>query len=128
MLGLFAFAYGLCHLTTYLWLDQFFDWPAIGRDILRRPFVTAGFAALVLMLPLAATSTHAMVRRLGAQRWRALHRLVYPVAILGVVHFWWLVKRDVTQPFVFAAVLACLLGVRIPQRRAGVAPKPERQP
>lgn len=112
MLGLYAFFYGALHLTTYLWLDQFFDLMAIAKDIVKRPFVTVGFAAFVLMLPLAATSTKAMIRRLGGRRWQALHRSVYVVAILGVTHYWWLVKKDVTEPLVYAALLTLLLGAR----------------
>lgn len=112
MLGLFAFFYVCLHFTTYLWLDQFFDWRGIVKDIAKRPFITVGFTAFLLLIPLAATSTNAMVRRLGAARWLALHRLVYPVATLGVVHYWWLVKKDVTQPAIYAAVAAVLLGYR----------------
>jgi sulfoxide reductase heme-binding subunit YedZ len=113
MLGLYAFFYGCLHLTTYLWLDQFFDPASIVRDIVKRPFITMGFTAFVLMLPLALTSTHAMVRRLGAARWQRLHRLVYAVAVAGVVHYWWLVKRDITQPLIYALVLAGLLLARV---------------
>ncbi|GLT23817.1 protein-methionine-sulfoxide reductase heme-binding subunit MsrQ [Zoogloea oryzae] len=112
MLGLFAFAYGTAHLLTYLWLDQFFDWYAIARDILKRPFITVGFAALVLMAPLAATSSNAAIRRLGGRRWQALHRAIYPIAVLGCVHFWWLVKKDITEPLIYTAITAALLGIR----------------
>ncbi|MBS0355385.1 MAG: sulfoxide reductase heme-binding subunit YedZ [Proteobacteria bacterium] len=112
MLGLFAFAYGVTHLLTYVWLDQFFDWQAIAKDILKRPFITVGFAALVLMTPLAATSFNAAIRRLGGRRWQALHRAIYPIAVLGCVHFWWLVKKDITQPLIYAAITATLLGLR----------------
>ncbi len=113
MLGLFAFFYACLHFTTYLWLDQFFDWRAMLKDIAKRPFITVGFTAFVLLVPLAATSTNAMVKRLGARRWQWLHRAVYVIATLGVVHFWWLVKKDVTEPAWFAAVLAALLSARI---------------
>ena len=113
MLGLFAFFYGVLHLFSYLWLDQFFDWAAIGKDILKRPFITVGFAAFLLMLPLAATSTNAMMRRLGGKRWQALHRSVYAIGIFGVLHYWWLVKRDITEPAVYAAILGVLLGARL---------------
>lgn len=112
MLGLFAFAYGVAHLFTYLWLDQFFDWAAIARDILKRPFITVGFAALVLMTPLALTSNAFAIRRLGGRKWQALHRSVYAIAILGVLHYWWLVKADVLEPAIYALLLAALLGVR----------------
>ncbi len=117
MLGLYAFFYGCLHLTTYLWLDQFFDPAAIVRDIVKRPFITMGFTAFMLMVPLALTSTNAMMRRLGGKRWQQLHRLVYAVPIAGVIHYWWLVKSDITQPLVYAAVLAMLLGVRLFARR-----------
>lgn len=112
MLGLFAFAYAVGHLTTYLWLDQFFDWQAIANDILDRPFITVGFAAFVLLIPLAVTSNNFAIRRLGGRRWQSLHRSVYGIAILGVVHFWWLVKADLLEPFVYALILAALLGLR----------------
>ena len=112
MLGLFAFAYGAAHLLTYLWLDQFFDWRAIALDILERPFITVGFAAFVLLIPLAATSNSFAIRRLGGRRWQALHRSVYAIAIIAVVHFWWLVKADVIEPAIYALILAALLGAR----------------
>jgi sulfoxide reductase heme-binding subunit YedZ len=113
MFGLFAFFYAVLHFTSYIGLDQGFDLTAIPRDILKRPFITLGFTCLMLMIPLAATSTNAMVRRLGAERWQALHRFVYFIAIGGVVHFWWLVKRDVTEPAIYALVVAVLLGYRL---------------
>ena len=112
MLGLFVFAYAVGHLTTYLWLDQFFDWQAIANDILDRPFITVGFAAFVLLIPLAVTSNSFAIRRLGGRRWQSLHRSVYGIAILGVVHFWWLVKADLLEPFIYALILAVLLGLR----------------
>jgi sulfoxide reductase heme-binding subunit YedZ len=117
MLGLYAFFYASLHLTTYLWLDQFFDWPEIVRDIAKRPFVTLGFAAFVLMLPLAATSTDAMMRRLGGRNWLRLHRTVYAVAVLGVAHYWWLVKKDLTEPVAYAALLGLLFALRLWHRR-----------
>ena len=113
MLGLFAFFYACLHFTTYVWLDQFFDPAAIVKDVVKRPFITVGFSAFVLLIPLAATSTHAMVRRLGGKAWQRLHYLVYLIATLGVVHYWWLVKKDVTQPMLFAFGLAILLGYRV---------------
>ncbi len=112
MLGLFAFAYGAAHLSTYLWLDQFFDWQAIAKDILKRPFITVGFAALVLMTPLALTSSNFAIRKLGGRRWQSLHRAIYPIAMLGCIHFWWLVKKDVTEPLIYSVILAVLLGLR----------------
>lgn len=116
MLGLFAFFYACLHALTYVWLDQSFDPRAIARDILERPFITAGFAAFVLLVPLAVTSTRAMMRRLG-RRWQLLHRLIYPAAVLGVLHFLWLVKKDLTEPLVYAGVLGLLLVVRLPWGR-----------
>ena len=112
MLGLFAFAYAFGHFTIYLWLDQFFDWNAIALDILDRPFITVGFAAFVLLIPLAATSNSFAIRRLGGRRWQALHRSVYAIAILAVLHFWWLVKSDLREPALYAAIAAVLLGWR----------------
>ena len=115
-LGLFAFFYGCLHLMTYLWFDKFFDVHEIVKDIYKRPFITAGMTAWTLMLPLALTSTAASIRWLGGRRWQALHRLIYASAIAGVVHFWWLVKRDVTRPEVMAGILTILLGFRIVDR------------
>ena len=112
MLGLYAFCYALLHLVSYLWLDQFFDWQAIGKDILKRPFITVGMSTFLLLLPLAATSSNTMIKRLGGRRWQQLHRSVYAIAILGVVHYWWLVKRDITLPALYAALLGLLLGIR----------------
>ena len=117
MLGLFTFFYASLHFVTYIWLDQFFDLHAIVKDIYKRPFITVGFIAYLLLIPLALTSSNAMIRRLGAQRWQRLHRLVYLIAILGVVHYWWLVKKDIRQPLIYAAVLAFLLGWRVVRRQ-----------
>jgi len=113
MLGLFAFAYGCLHLITYLWFDQFFAWGEIVRDVGKRPFITAGMAGFAAMVPLALTSTAAMIRRLGGRRWRALHRLVYAAAAAGVAHYWWLVKDDTRSPRAYALVLAVLLLARL---------------
>lgn len=112
-LGLYAFFYGSLHLATYVWLDQFFDWPGIVADIVKRPFVTLGFAAFVLMLPLAVTSTNGMIRRLGGRAWQRLHRAVYAVGVLGVAHYGWLVKKDLTEPIAYALVLATLFALRL---------------
>ena len=112
MLGLFAFFYGSLHLLTYVWLDQFFDWAAIVKDVAKRPFITAGFSAYVLLVPLAITSTAGMIRRLGGRTWRRLHRLAYVTAALGVVHYWWLVKADIRPPRNYAIVLGVLLLTR----------------
>jgi sulfoxide reductase heme-binding subunit YedZ len=111
MLGLFAFFYALLHFTIYLWLDQWFDFSSIVEDIAKRPYITIGFTALLMLIPLAVTSTNKMMRRLG-RRWQKLHRLVYVITILGVWHYYWQVKRDVTEPLIYAAVLAVLLGYR----------------
>jgi sulfoxide reductase heme-binding subunit YedZ len=113
MLGLFSFFYACLHFTTYIWLDQFFDPAAIAKDIVKRPFITLGFSEVVLLVPLAATSTHAMMRRLG-RRWQQLHRLIYPIALLGVIHYLWLVKKDMTEPLIYGGVLMLLLVVRLP--------------
>ena len=112
MLGLYAFFYASLHFMTYLWLDQFFDWMAIANDVLKRPFITVGFTAFVLLVPLVATSTNAMVKRLGGRRWTQLHRTIYAIAILGVLHYWWLVKKDITDPLLYAVLLGLLLGWR----------------
>lgn len=112
MLGLFAFTYATLHFLNYLVLDQEFDWPVIVEDILDRPFITVGFSALLILLPLAVTSTQGWQRRLGA-RWGRLHRLVYLAAILVCWHFWWQVKKDVTEPAIYAGILAVLLGIRL---------------
>ena len=112
MLGLYAFFYASVHLLIYLWLDQLFDWAAIVHDIIKRPFITVGMAAFALLLPLAITSTDGWLRRLK-RRWGQLHRLVYPLALLAVPHYLWLVKRDLTEPLLYAAVLALLLGLRL---------------
>lgn len=127
MLGLFTFFYALLHFLTYVVLDQFFDGAAIVLDVLKRPYITVGFSAFVLLIPLAVTSTNAMVRRLGGRRWQALHRSVYGIAILGVMHYWWLVKSDLTQPILYGLVLAALLGFRVwwrnEERKAQLAGK-----
>lgn len=113
MAGLFAFFYAALHFTLYVAIDQGFDWPIILEDITKRPFLVVGFAALMLLLPLAVTSTNGWVRRLGAARWRRLHRLVYVAAILAVVHFLWRVKADYTEPATYGAVLAALFLFRV---------------
>jgi sulfoxide reductase heme-binding subunit YedZ len=118
MLGLFAFFYASLHLLTYLWLDQGFDAQAIFEDVVKRPYITLGFAAFVLLVPLALTSTHAMMRRLG-RRWQTLHRAVYAIGVLGVVHYLWLVKADIREPLIYALILAALLLARVPFGRLG---------
>jgi sulfoxide reductase heme-binding subunit YedZ len=113
MLGLFVFFYSVLHVVAYLWLDQFFDWAEIGRDILKRPFITAGMVAFLMLVPLAATSSNAMVRRLGGLRWKQLHLLIYPLAMVAVLHFTWMVKIDIAEPALYGVVLAVLLGLRL---------------
>jgi sulfoxide reductase heme-binding subunit YedZ len=113
MLGLFAFFYAILHFLTYLVLDQFFDWSSIVKDIVKRPYITIGFLAFVLLIPLAITSNDRLTKLLGGKRWRLLQRLIYPIAIAGVLHFWWLVKKDITEPLTFALILAILLGIRL---------------
>ena len=111
--GLFAFFYACLHLATYAGVDQFFDVAAIAEDVVKRKFIAVGFAAFVLLVPLALTSTDAAVRRLGFVRWKRRHRLVYVAAVLGVVHFLWRVKADLREPLLFAAALAVLLALRL---------------
>lgn len=113
MLGLFAFFYGSLHLMTYVAFDRFFHLTTIPADVLKRPFIAIGMTAFLLMLPLAITSTDKMVKRLGGKRWALLHRVVYIAGVLGVLHYYMLVKSDVRLPLTFAFVLAVLLGFRI---------------
>jgi sulfoxide reductase heme-binding subunit YedZ len=112
MFGLFAFFYGSLHFMTYLYLDQFLDFNSILHDIPKRPFITVGFTAFVLMIPLAATSMDKIAKWMGGERWRRLHRLVYAIAAAGVIHYLWLVKADTRPPLAYAAILAVLLGFR----------------
>jgi methionine sulfoxide reductase heme-binding subunit len=113
MLGLFAFFYASLHLITYFIFDTGLDFSAVVQDIYKRPFITVGFTAFVLLVPLAVTSTSGMIRRLGGKRWQMLHRLIYASVIAGVIHYYWLVKSDETVPLRFAAVVAVLLGYRV---------------
>lgn len=113
LLGLFAFFYVCLHFSVWIVLDHFFDWAQMGADIVKRPYITVGVAALSCLVPLAATSTAGMIRRLGGANWRRLHRLVYVAAILGVVHYIWLAKKVLIAPYVYAAVLAGLLAIRL---------------
>lgn len=112
LLGLYAFFYACLHLATYLVLDLGGYWPQIFADIAKRPYITVGFSAWLLLLPLAVTSTRGWIRRLG-RRWGQLHKVVYVAAVLGVLHFVWLVKSDLREPLIYAAVLALLLGARV---------------
>ena len=117
MLGLFGFFYVLLHFLTWLLLDQGLYWPGILIDIGKRPFITIGFAALLMLLPLAVTSTNGMMRRLG-KRWKSLHRLIYLIVPLGVWHYYWQVKADIREPLVYLAIMAVLLGWRLWKRRS----------
>lgn len=113
MIGLFAFFYGVLHFLTYIWLDKFFDLHEMFKDIGKRPFITVGFSAFVLLIPLAITSTKGWIRRLGGKNWQRLHRLIYVTAILGVIHYLWLVKADRRKPLEYGFALSLLLLYRI---------------
>lgn len=119
MLGLFAFFYGCLHLLAWVALDHFFAFAEMWADIAKRRYVTLGLAALLLLVPLAVTSTAGWMRRLGGKRWQRLHRLVYPAAALGVAHYYWLVKSDHRRPLAYAALLALLLAARLVPRLRG---------
>jgi methionine sulfoxide reductase heme-binding subunit len=131
MLGLFAFFYGSLHLLTYVAFDRFFHFTTIPGDVVRRPFIAIGMTAFFMMLPLALTSTDQMIKRLGGKRWRRLHKIVYLAGILGVLHYYMLVKSDVRLPLTFAFLLAVLLGFRLfakyyvlpPGTSAGITPR-----
>ena len=118
-LGLATFFWAIGHLSVYTVLDQFFDWPAITEDILKRIYITLGMLAFVLMIPLAVTSTKASIRRLGGKRWKQLHRLVYLSAVAGCVHFLWAVKKDLAEPILYAAIFAVLFALRLMLRKRG---------
>src|SRR5882672_3176560 len=113
MLGLFAFFYGCLHLTTWIWLDKFFDLKEMWADVVKRRFITVGMLAFVMLIPLAITSTNGWVRRLGFVRWQRLHRLVYFSALAGVIHYYWLVKSDVRLPLLYGGILAVLMTYRL---------------
>jgi sulfoxide reductase heme-binding subunit YedZ len=116
MFGLFAFFYACLHFTTYIWLDKFFDLHEMWADIAKRKFITVGFTAFVLLIPLAITSTSGWIRRLGGKRWQALHRLIYVSGILGVIHYLWLVKADIRKPAEYGTVLGFLLAYRVVEK------------
>lgn len=122
MLGLFMFFYACLHIAIYLWLDFSFVWADISKDIIKHPRILLGFFAFILTIPLAITSNKAMVRRLG-ERWKQLHQLVYLIAILGVVHFWWLVKKDIREPLLYASILVLLLAIRIYYKKDSIITK-----
>jgi len=130
MLGLLAFFYATLHFTTFLWFDHFFDVEEMWRDVLKRPFITVGFMAFVLLIPLAATSTNAMVRRLGGKRWQWLHRAIYVIAPFGILHFWWIKagKHDFERPILYGAIIAILLLARVVWRYKGTSTSAMRQP
>ena len=109
MLGLFAFFYGCLHFSMWIGIDKFFDWTEMWKDVQKRRFITVGFTGYVLMIPLAVTSTAGWIRRLGGRRWQMLHRAIYLTAILGVIHYYWLVKSDVRKPLQYAAIVGALL-------------------
>lgn len=115
MEGLFAFFYVFLHFVTFLWFDHFFDVAEMWKDVIKRPFITVGFIAFVLLVPLAATSTNFMIRRIGVKRWQWLHRLIYLIAPLGILHFWWMkaAKHNFQQPLIFGAIVATLLLTRL---------------
>lgn len=115
MQGLYVFFYSSLHFTTFLWFDHAFDITEMWKDVLKRPFITVGFIAFVLLIPLAATSTNAIIKKLGAKNWQRLHRLVYLIASLGILHFWWMKagKHDFEQPLIFGAIVATMLIMRL---------------
>ena len=112
MLGLWMFFYACLHITTYVWLDYSFLWSDIVKDIIKHPYVIVGFSAFLLTIPLAVTSNSYMIKRMK-KNWKKLHQLIYVIAILAILHFWWLVKKDITEPFYYAAVLIILFGIRL---------------
>jgi len=111
MLGLFVFFYALLHFSIYLGLDRYFIWPDIRKDLTKRPYIIVGFSALLMLTPLALTSTKRSIRRLG-KKWLKLHRLIYPIALLAILHFWWLVKADIFYPALFAIIFTLLMTAR----------------
>jgi sulfoxide reductase heme-binding subunit YedZ len=125
MLGLYMFFYGFLHFMTFLWFDHFFDVQEMWKDVLKRPFITVGFIAFVLLIPLAVTSTNAMVKRLGGKRWQWLHRLIYVIAPLAILHFWWMKagKHNFTQPIIFGVILGAMLLMRVYWARAKMVTK-----
>ena len=115
MIGLFTFFYAVVHLSIYIGVDQFFDWTAVWKDIVKRPYITVGMGGILILAALAATSTNAMIRRLGGRRWRALHKTVFAAGAAGCLHYVMLVKGWQTTPLVYAAIFACLLALRVPR-------------
>ncbi|MBL4692126.1 MAG: sulfoxide reductase heme-binding subunit YedZ [Magnetovibrio sp.] len=124
MLGLWAFAYVALHLTSYVVLDQFFDWRAIGMDIVKRTYITVGMGAFIILATLAATSPKRVIKRLGGQAWKRIHKYIYIAGIMGCWHYYWMVKADTLPPLIHAAVLGVLLAIRLgysyrPKKRLG---------
>jgi len=128
MIGLFAFFYATLHIANYVVADQFFNWTDIWADIVKRRYITVGMIVFALLTPLALTSTKGMIKRLGAKRWRALHRIVYIAAIGGVFHYWMMIKADFTQPALHALVLGLLLGHRLYRRVSAEKPPARERP
>ena len=129
MIGLFAFSYGCLHFLTYIWLDQGFNIHSMTKDVYKRPFITLGFTAFVLLIPLAVTSTRKMIQRLGGRHWQWLHRLIYVSATAAIVHFTWAMKKDIHRPIEYGIVLAILLGYRVVAwARASARSQPKRVP
>lgn len=124
MLGVYAFFYAFLHFMTFLWFDHFFDVAEMWKDVIKRPFITVGFIAFVLLIPLAATSTNGMIKRLGGKRWQWLHRLIYVIVPLGVLHYFWMKagKHDFSQPVLFGIIVAALLMIRLWWRWSGRDP------
>ena len=123
MAGLFVFFYACLHFLAFLWFDHFFDVQAMFTDVIKRPFITVGFIAFLLLIPLAVTSTKGMIKRLGGKRWQWLHRLIYLIAPLGILHFWWMKagKNDFAEPILFGVTVAVLLGLRVFWARSKVS-------
>jgi methionine sulfoxide reductase heme-binding subunit len=133
MFGLFAFFYVCLHFSIWIGLDHFFNWPEMWKDVLKRRYITVGFTGFVLLIPLALTSTAGWIRRLGGRRWQMLHRLIYVTAVLGVIHYYWLVKSDVRMPLFYGFLVALLLAWRtgswlLQKRRRAVAEIARKQP
>jgi sulfoxide reductase heme-binding subunit YedZ len=127
-IGLWAFAYVCLHLTTYVAIDHVFDWPTIGKDIIKRPYITIGMGAFTLLIPLAVTSTDRLLRRMGPKRWRRLHQLIYLIAPMGVLHYYLLVKADHRPPLVYGAIVLLLLAYRLAAFLAKRPRPPEARP
>jgi sulfoxide reductase heme-binding subunit YedZ len=113
MLGLYSFFYASSHMLLYLWLDQFFDLSDIITDVLDRPFIAVGFVSFLALIPLAITSNNMMIKRMGSERWKRLHSLIYFISMGGAIHFFMLVKKDITEPLIYSVILSVLLGIRL---------------